>query len=175
MRRIERRGKTRLKAVQLESDVAEQLRDYARQTNKPIRWHVERAVSAKLAVSAPSYPVGLLVRIASGIVSTVDSENIQLAHLVESLFRRCDKLSIPRPHVQTARKLIRNASTQNPGLSANLAARTARAFTSAEDRLIVEERTRGQSLGAISKITGRSRSVILRRLRWLETRKPPNG
>jgi predicted transcriptional regulator len=168
MRRIEKRGDRVLKTVQLDPEVAAELRNFAHTSGKPIRWHVERAIAAALDISAPVYRLPRLERIARGIVSAADPAVETMPMLVEALNVRCDKLGIPRPHVQTARKHLRDAAQTVASKAGRLEARTARSFSNEEDDLLLRERSRGKSLSQIGMIVERRPNVILRRLRYLE-------
>lgn len=168
MGRVEKRGKTMLKTIQLDADVVNGVRQLAAQSGKPMRWHVERAISAALEITLPSYRLPKLGRIAAGVVGGATPSKFSLPDLVETMFRRCDQLGIPRPHAQTARKHLRAAATFMPELAVKVTARTSRPFSEEEDRLIAQERGRGRSLSAIGKLTNRRANVILRRLRWLK-------
>lgn len=163
----ELRGRQVLKTVQFDPEQMPRLRQLARASGKPFRWHIECVAQEILGLAAEGYEVRNLQSIARDVLASWAEERFNQAEAVRRIRSACDAVGVPRAHPQIARKHLREAARSHPEALDVFSPRRSRPFTADEDLQLDQLRVEGASLSAIGAKLGRRPNVVLRRLVYL--------
>ena len=166
-KRREMREGVILGSLCISADLHARLRALSEKTGKPIRWHVERAITDHLGVSSFCYRSRNFEDLAVAFLHELEG-GVKISEAAERFREYCHEKYVRRPDRGVARRILRHAAVSHPVSRPEfLDIRVVSVFEPWEDRLIEAMRVEGRSLSEIGKRVGRHANVVLRRLNRL--------